>query len=142
MRKLMTSAAAFLALGALVTPAAHASEIPVYDPGSTTGSKFVFVPSTAGGEGVSSGKFVEYTVSLDGTRTRVKDLADDGLDVHLWVQYGKTNEYTHKEMIATASGLNATTFTAWYSPADMYVNFFAARVCVGPGEDRCSHWIG
>lgn len=145
MKKMTVSMAAALTLGVLVAPAAQADTVPVYDPGSATGSKFELFPdrNDDAGDAVVRGKFVEYSVSLD-YRTSVRDYKDDGLDVYLWVQYGKRNDYTYKEAIASASGAGKTTtiMSPWYSPVGMHVDFFAAKVCLGPGEVNCGPWAG
>jgi hypothetical protein len=140
MKQLSAPMAAALALGVLVAPSAEAGTEPVYDPGSRTGSNFVMVTDHAGtGRARVAGKFLEYSLSLGG-QSYVIDAADDGLDVHLWIRYGDTNDNLYKENIATASGLNVSRTVAWASPAGMQVDHFGMRVCVGAGEDNCSTW--
>lgn len=139
MKKLSVSVVATLALGLLAAPAAKATCDPVYDPGG--GCKFVFLASMPGGEARVTGLPVEATVPVR-KPSYVKDLADDGLDVYVWVQYGKTGEYEYKEPIAVASGFGTRNDIEWTSPAGLYVEWFEARVCVGPGETNCSRWHG
>jgi hypothetical protein len=142
MKKMTVSMTAALTLGVLVAPAAEAGTDPVYDPGSSVPSRFAFQPSKAGvGEALASGSFSEYGVSLGG-RSYVKDLADDGMDTNLWVQYGKLQSYTYTERVATASGAGVSTPVAWGSPVDLHVDFIRVRVCFGQGEDNCSKWVG
>jgi hypothetical protein len=135
------SLAAALALGVLVAPPAEAGPDPVYDPGSLAPSRFAMSPKKVGGEAVAAGAFVEYSVSFGG-HSYVKDTADDGLDVYVWVQYGKEKAYSHKEQMGSVSGLNVSKSFAWASPAGMYVDIVEVRVCLGPGEDNCSGWMG
>ncbi|MEU0883751.1 hypothetical protein ABZ345_34540 [Lentzea sp. NPDC005914] len=140
MKKMTASMAAALVLGVLVAPAAEATTDPVYDPGSKVGSKFTLRAGLpGGGETLAWGTFVEYSVSFS-DRSYVKDLADDGHDVYLWVQYGKVGSYSYKEQIGSASGLNVSKSVTWSSPAGMYVDDVSMRVCLGPGEDNCSKW--
>jgi hypothetical protein len=143
MKKLTVSVAAALALGALVAPAAHATCDPVYDPGSVCPGRFVLSPtSPAGSEGHAEGQFgPELTVSLQ-KQTFVKDTADDGLDAHLWVLYGRWNGQQYKEPVAVASGAGAQTNVEWTSPAGVPVTWFQVRVCLGAGEDNCGWWVG
>ncbi|MET8762613.1 hypothetical protein [Lentzea sp. NPDC004782] len=142
MKKMTASVTAALVLGVLVAPTAEATTDPVYDPGSSVPSRFRFGPSKAGvGEALASGWFVEYSVSLGGN-SYVKDLADDGMDTNLWVQYGKTQSYTYTERVATASGAGVSTPVTWSSPADLHVDFIRVRVCFGAGEVDCSQWAG
>ncbi|HEX8866143.1 MAG TPA: hypothetical protein VF821_10855 [Lentzea sp.] len=140
MKKLTVSTAAVLAL--LAAPAAQADPGPVYDPGSTKGSKFTMSTSWGGmGDAWIAGTFVEYSVSL-GEGTAVRDLADDGLDVHLWVMYGKRLSYTRTEDIGSVSGLNAVKQIRWTSPDGLYVDYLRVQLCFGPGDERCSGWEG
>ncbi|WP_157985061.1 hypothetical protein [Lentzea terrae] len=133
------SLAAALVLGVLVAPSAEAGPDPVYDPGSLVPSRFIMAPKKAGGEAVASGAFVEYSVSFAG-HSYVKDTADDGRDVQVWVKYGKEKAYSYTEQMASVSGLNVSKSFAWASPAGMYVDFVEVRVCLSPGEDNCSGW--
>ncbi|MDT7785022.1 MAG: hypothetical protein QOF58_3441 [Pseudonocardiales bacterium] len=142
MKKLTVATAAALALGMLVAPAAQADPGPVYDPGSVKGSDFTMFTDWGGiGDAKAVGKFVEYTVSL-GDGTYVRDLADDGLDVHLWVLYGKTLDYSRTEDIGTVSGRNVVKAVRWTSPAELHVDYLRLRLCFGPGEEKCSGWEG
>jgi hypothetical protein len=142
MKKMTVSMTAALALGVLVAPTAEADTGPVYDPGSSVPSRFAFAPSKpGGGEALVSGSFIDYGVTLDES-SYVKDLADDGLEATLWVQYGKLLSYTYTERIATASGAGASTPVTWFSPAHRNVDFIRVRVCLGAGEDNCSKWVG
>lgn len=141
MKKLTVSMAAALVLGGLAAPAAEAGTDPVYDPGSLSPSRFTMTRTKPGGEAMAAGAFVEYSLSFGG-RSYVKDTADDGLDVYVWVQYGKEKAYTYQEPMGSASGLNVSKSFAWASPAGMYVDFVLVRVCLGPGEDNCSGWTG
>ncbi|GAA3624566.1 hypothetical protein GCM10022267_08370 [Lentzea roselyniae] len=136
------SMAAALTLGAVAVPTAQAGCDPVYDPGSACPGKFVAYTDLPGTEATAVGRFdTKYTVEL-GYPSYVKDTADDGLDVHLWVLYGKWNGAKQTEPIAVASGLNAKTEVVWESPAGVFVDWFQVRVCLGPGEDNCSRWVG
>lgn len=141
MKKLSVSMAAALALGVLVAPAASAGCDPVYDPGSPCGGKFTLKSDLPGGETLASGKFVEHGVALRAP-SYVKDTADDGLDAYVWVYYGKYHGDMYREPIASASGLNANKAVEWTSPAGVFVDWFQVRVCLGPGEDNCSRWVG
>ncbi|MBM7858929.1 hypothetical protein [Lentzea nigeriaca] len=141
MKRFAVSMAAALALGVLVAPAARAACDPVYDPGSPCPGKFVIKVDLPGGETEVHGKWVEHSVALRAP-SYVKDTADDDLDARLWVLYGKYNGVLYKEQIATASGLGAKTDVVWTGPADVVVNWFQVRVCLGTGEDRCTRWVG
>jgi hypothetical protein len=141
MKRMTVSMVAVLALGVLVTPSAQAGCDPVYDPGSPCGSRFALKSEKPGGETMAVGKFVESSVTLRAT-SYVKDTADDGLDAHMWLQYGKYNGAMYREQIAHASGLNANTVAEWSSPAGVFVDWFQMRVCLGPGEENCSRWVG
>lgn len=143
MRRMIVSMAAALATSVLVAPAAQATCDPVYDPGSGCPGRFVLQPEPVpGGEIYAEGQFAaELTVTLQ-RQTYVKDTADDGLDVHLWVLYGQWNGVKTKEPIAVASGLGAKTDVEWASPAGVLVTWFQVRACVGAGEDNCGRWVG
>ncbi|MEU3646073.1 hypothetical protein AB0E59_22000 [Lentzea sp. NPDC034063] len=143
MKKLTASMAAALVLGVLAAPAAQATCDPVYDPGSGCPGTFVLNPEPVpGGVVHAEGQFAaELTVTLR-RQTFVKDTADDGLDVHLWVLYGPWNGQQTKEPIAVASGLGAKTDVEWASPAGVSVTWFQVRVCVGSGETNCGRWVG
>jgi opacity protein-like surface antigen len=139
MKKLSVSMAAALALGLLVAPAAEATTDPVYDPGSKIPSRFTLMRSAPGGTVVAAGAFVEYSVSFS-ERSYVKDTVDDGLDVYVWVQYGKQQDYVYQEPMGSVSGFNVSKSFTWASPAGMHVDFVLLRLCLGPGEGNCSKW--
>nr|QEO74735.1 hypothetical protein [uncultured bacterium] len=141
MKRFSVSMAAALALGVLVTPSAQAGCDPVYDPGSPCGGKFTLKSEMPGGETLAVGKFVEHGVALR-VPSYVKDTADDGLDVRMWVLYGKFGGAMYREAVASAPGLNVSTSVEWTSPAGVFVDWFQVRVCLGPGEDNCSRWVG
>ncbi|MET9626592.1 hypothetical protein ABZX92_03925 [Lentzea sp. NPDC006480] len=142
MKKLTVAAAAALVLGTLVAPLAEAGTEPVYDPGASVPSKFSMRPEKPGADAYVAGYFVEYSVTLGLGRSYVKDLADDGLDVSLWVQYGKDRQPAHTERIATASGPNVSQAVEWSSPVGEHVDFIMMRLCAGSGEDNCGKWMG
>lgn len=141
MKKLSVTMAAALALGMLAAPAAQAGCDPVYDPGSACPGKFVLNVATTGGEARAEGTFVEHSAAIR-RPSYLKDTADDGLDVHLWVLYGRYDGDLYQEQIAVASGPGATTDVEWTTPAGMLVDWFQVRVCVGPDEANCSRWAG
>lgn len=141
MKRFAVSMAAALALGVVVVPTAQAGCDPVYDPGSPCGGKFALKNDMPGAEVLASGRFVEHGVALR-AQSFVKDTADDGLDAHLWVLYGKWDGVQYKEPVASASGLNAKTDVVWDSPAGVFIDWFQVRVCLGPGETTCSRWVG
>lgn len=143
MKKPTVSMVAALALGMLVAPAAHATCDPVYDPGSNCPGTFVVRPDTpVGSQAHVVGRFAEKLSVVLEERTFVKDTADDGLDAYLWVIYGHWNGEKYKEPIAVASGSGVQTSVEWTSPAGVSVTYFQVRVCLGPGEDTCSRWVG
>lgn len=143
MKKMTVSMAAALVLGVLATPAAQAGCDPVYDPGAACPGRFKIDPEPLpGGLIHAEGKFsTAQNVTLE-SGTYVKDTADDGLDVHLWVSYGPLSGARTQEPIAVASGLGARTDVEWTSPAGAFVHVFQVRVCVGAGEDNCGRWVG
>ncbi|MBM7858928.1 hypothetical protein [Lentzea nigeriaca] len=141
MMRMSAAVAAALVLGVLVTPAADAARDPVYDPGAPRPGTFVLKAGLSGGETSVDGRFAERSVTLR-LPSYVKDTADDGLDARLWVLYGKYNGVSYKEPIAIASGVGVKTDVVWAAPANVVVDWFEARVCLGPGEDRCSKWVG
>ncbi|MDT7785023.1 MAG: hypothetical protein QOF58_3442 [Pseudonocardiales bacterium] len=140
MKRSTVATAAALALGVLVAPAAEAGTEPVYDPGATVPSKFSMRPEKPGADTYVAGYFVEYSVTLGLSKSYVKDLADDGLDVNLWVQYGENRQPAHKERIATVSAPNVSQPVEWSSPAGTHVDYILMRLCFGPGEDNCGKW--
>ena len=143
MKKLTVSLVTALALGTLVAPAARASCDPVYDPGSNCPHTFVLRPDTpVGSEANVVGRFAPRLAVLLENRSFVKDTADDGLDAYLWVLYGQWNGDKYKEPIAVASGPGMQTSVEWTSPPGVSVTQFQVRVCLGPGEDTCSRWVG
>lgn len=141
MKRFVVPIAAALTLGLVAAPTAQAGCDPVYDPGSGCPGKFVVPTDLPGGEAVVVGNWVRYSAEV-GYPSYVKDTADDGLDVHLWVLYRAWGGDKYKERIASASGLGATTDVMWESLPGVQVEWLQVRVCLGPGEDNCSRWVG
>lgn len=136
MKKLIFGAAAgLLVLGAAP---AHAERIPIHDPGRLRPSWQIDL-SIAAGETKLSGTYVEKTIAIKAP-SYVKDTADDGLDVYLWVWHSPAVAGGDPVVrpIASASGVGVSTPVEWVSPHE--VTDFSVRVCAGPGESTCSAW--
>lgn len=146
MKKLTMSIAAALVAGLFVTAPAQAGCTPVHDPGSPCPFQFSmwFINDLPGVEAVLKGKFHEGTATTNTLFAYVKDTGDDGLDAYVWVRYevykngggGKVVETP----IASASGVGVSKPIEWTSPAEDRIDQFWARVCVGPGETKCTPW--
>lgn len=145
MKKLAMSAAGALLAGLFVTAPAQAGCTPIHDPGSgCPNGRFEVgayqpLPDYRGAASVK-GTYVEKTIAIK-FNSYVKDVADDGLDVYLWVRHSPAvagGELVSKP-IAKASGAGVSTPVAWVSPHE--VTLFNVRVCLGEGETNCSRWI-
>jgi len=147
MKKLSVSVAAALVLGLGAAPSAQADGLceppgdPVFDPGSECKVDFSMNPAMTGGSALVKGYYQRGTITVEAP-SFVKDTADDGQAVHLWVRYSVAEPFppgTYESSIATVSGAGATKDVEWsYS----FIEGFQARVCVGEGTTNCSPWRG
>ncbi len=147
MKKLSMSVAAALILGLVAAPSAQADIIcgppgdPVFDPGSECKVDFSMNPAMTGGSALVKGYYQRGTITVEAP-SFIKDSADDGQAVHLWVRYSYAEPFAsgpYEESIATVSGVGATKDVQWSAS---FIEGLEARVCVGEGTANCSPWRG
>lgn len=146
MKKLTMSAVTTLLVAPVFVAApAQAGCTPIHDPGSgCPNGRFEVgayhpLPDYRGSAAVR-GTYVEKTIAIK-FGSYVRDDADDGLDVHLWVRHSPAvaGDALVSKPIAKATGAGVSTPVEWVSPHE--VTHFNVRVCLGEGESNCSRWI-
>lgn len=136
MKKLIIGVTAVLLVSGAAP--ARAERIPIHDPGRLKPS-WQTTTTIEQGEAQLTGTYVERTISVKAP-SYVKDTADDGLAVYLWVSHDPAvagGDWVRRP-IASAEGAGVSTPVEWVSPHE--VREFRVRVCAGPGESVCSSW--